>query len=647
MAKNLFVLVSPIWRRRLAVVLAFGSVIACCVYLRMWWEPDRAQAEDRAATVQRTTPPPATQNSKSTTSTAPPNQDWMASVNGEPIDRDQLASACVKRHGDEVLESLVNKRLILHHCRNRGIEVAQEDIAQEIERMAKRFKLGRQQYLELLERERGIPPEQYARDIVWPTLALRKLAAGRLQVTDDELRVAYETEYGEAIDARLIVVDSEATAKQLHQQLSTNPNDFARLAIEKSQDVNSASIGGMIQPIRRHVGDPAIESAVFQLRDGEVSQIIPVGNQFAILRKIRSIPPRNASLESVRDELAEKIKDAKLREVSNQLFAQLQSSATIVNILNDREARQRMPGVVATVNGDHITMRELKSECLLRYGEQDLEVEIAHRLLSQALNRENLEIGKNELRAEVAHAARLAGVVDEQGQPNFDKWYELVAVQQKVSREQYVRDSVWPSAALKQLTRENVEVTQEDLQKAFQANYGERVRCRAIVLGDMRRAQTVWAQARQNPSADYFGDLAAEYSIDQTSRSLRGEVPPIRRHGGQPQLEAAAFQLRPGQLSGIVQVGDKFVILRCEGHTDPVKIELQEVRDILQQDIYEKKLRVAMSEKFDALRQAARIDNYLTGTSETPSTDKAARAGQPRPINTDGQVRPAAATQRR
>ena len=66
---------------------------------------------------------------------------------------------------------------------------------------------------------------------------------------------------------------------------------------------------------------------------------------------------------------------------------------------------------------------------------------------------------------------------------------------------------------------------------------------------------------------DYFGDLAEEYSIEPSSKSLRGEVPPIRRYGGQPQLEDVAFELKPGELSGIIQLGDKFVILKCEGRT--------------------------------------------------------------------------------
>ncbi len=140
--------------------------------------------------------------------------------------------------------------------------------------------------------------------------------------------------------------------------------------------------------------------------------------------------------------------------------------------------------------------------------------------------------------------------------------------------------------------------------------------------------------ARRNPSVEYFKDLAEEYSIEPTSKSLRGEVPPIQRFGGQPQLEQAAFGLEPGQLSGIVQLGDKYLILRCEGRTERIDVDQAEVHDILQRDIYEKKLRLAMSEKFESIRAHSRIDNYLAGTSHAP-------AGQAK-LHQDAAVRPTA-----
>lgn len=594
-----------------------GWMVVAAVVLALLYEFRQVEG-DRVAAAQSPRAAAAKQTAEPLPRKEHPQHDVMALVNGKDISRADLTSACVRRYGEDVLESLVNKRLILSHCDKRGITVTQEEIAAEVDRMAKRFKLGREQWLEMLEKERGITPEEYARDIIWPTVALRKLAADRVQPTREEIDMAYVRDFGEMVNARLIAVNDAQLAQRLHAELTANPDGFARMAIEHSIDVNSASVGGLIQPIRHHLGDPALEREAFKLQPGQISPIISVAGQHVILKCEGRIPPRQVPRAEIEQQIVEKLKDEKLRGVANDLFGQLQSSATTVNVYNNPQLRETMPGVVATVNGERITMQELGHECLLRHGEEVLESEISRILLEQALASAKMQVTEADLQAEVSHAAKLAGIVDEQGNPDLAKWFAAITEEQGVDEKQYLRDSVWPSAALKKLTASQVQVNEADLQKGFEANYGQRVRCRAIVLQSMRRAQEVWDKARRNPSGDYFGDLAAEYSVEPTSKALRGEVPPLQRHGGQPQLEEAAFALQPGQLSGIIQVGDKFIILRSEGRTEQIDVDMAQVRDILYTDIYEKKLRLAMSEKFESIREHSRVDNYLAGTSQAP-----------------------------
>jgi parvulin-like peptidyl-prolyl isomerase len=631
-ARSKFVaaLTSLRWKRRIAFTVSGIVVIGLCFALRGITSNKAAKAQlpnpfrgkQAKEKEQSTDSQPVTQTNAELPRHEMPKHDVMAVVNGQDIRRDALATACVERFGEDVLEGLVNKRLILHHCRNRNVVVTDADIDAEIDRMAARFKIGREQWLDMLERERGINVQHYRRDILWPTLALRKCAAEQLNVSEEELTKAYEAQFGSAVKCRLIVVNDRQKAEEIRRQVAERPDDFARLAMQHSQDVNSASIGGLIQPIRKHVGDPGIEKEVFAMQPNQISSIIPVANQFAILKCEGHESARNMPLENVRNELTEQIQEGKLREVASKLFAELQSSATVQNIWNNPQLRAQNPGIVAMINGEPVRFEDLAEECLLRYGENVLEVEISHMLLQQALKKANLTVTEEDLQAEISHAAKLSGVIDAKGQPDVQKWIDAATKEQGVSKDEYMRDSVWPSAALKKLTDGAIEVTQDDVQKGFEANYSERVRCRAIVLANMRRAQEVWAKARQNESMDYFGDLAEEYSIEPTSKSLRGEVPPIQRFGGQPQMEEVAFELKPNELSGIIQLGDKFVILKCEGRTQPVQVNQQEVQEILYQDIYEKKLRLAMNNKFDEIRSRARIDNYLAGTSQAPDRVK-------------------------
>jgi parvulin-like peptidyl-prolyl isomerase len=623
-------------KRRIIWLTAAFAVLLAAILLRLA-EGDRPASADSELTTKSTAVAGAEETALP--KVPPPQHDVMALVNGQDINRRQLIDACVKRFGEEVLEAMVNKKLIETHCAKRGVTVTNEEIAAEIDRMAKRFQIGREQWLDLLEKERGVGPQEYARDIVWPTLALRKLADKQMEVTPEEISRAYEQDYGPMVDARLIAVSDEKKAHEIHSQLVANPNDFARLAIEKSEDVNSASVGGMIQPIRKHMGDKNLEAQAFALQPGQISPVIPIGGQFVILKCEKHIEPQRMPLQDVQQRIVERIREEKLRTESNKVFADVQKNATIQNVYNDPNLRETMPDVVALVNGDRITMQELGAECLTRHGEEVLEGEISRLLLEQATAAAQITVSAEDIDAEMQHAAELAGVLDAQGNADLAAWIAAVEEEQGVSKEQYIHDSVWPSAALKKLTAQTVEVTQEDINKGFEANFGERVRCRAIVLDNMRRAQEVWDKARKNTSPDYFGDLAAEYSVEPTSKALRGEVPPLGRHGGQEKLENVAFTLEEGQLSGIVQVADKFIILRCEGRTERIDVDEATVREELHRDIFEKKLRMAMGQKFEEINEKARVDNYLAGTSKSPvKRDANAQS----PVRQDTAVRPTA-----
>jgi hypothetical protein len=149
------------------------------------------------------------------------------------------------------------------------------------------------------------------------------------------------------------------------------------------------------------------------------------------------------------------------------------------------------------------------------------------------------------------------------------------------------------------------------LQDGFESAYGPRVEVLAIVLSDQRSAQKVWEMARDNPTDEFFGKLAEQYSIEPVSSSNLGKVPPIRKHGGQPAVEKEAFALKPGELSGIISTGGKYLILRCQGFTEPVVSDPAAVRNELLRDLTETKTNRAMADRFDKIKTAAEIDNFL------------------------------------
>ena len=557
-----------------------------------------------------------------------PSTKPVAIVNGTNISEAELADACLARYGSLVVGSLINKVIIEQACERNGVAVTTADVDNEINEMSRRFNVPRDEWISLIQRERGVSEKQYREDIVWPMIALRRLAKGSLEPTDGQLREQFLNQYGPTVKARIIVLGSQKEAEETRAEVLQDPDSFGVVAREKSVDIGSASVGGWVQPIRHFSGSADFESAAFALAEGGISEVVRVADQFIIIKCEGHLPASDVEFSDVRPRLAEAFREKQSRVLSSKIFAELQADAVIENALNNPDSRLASPDVAARVNSHPITISEVRAVCVERYGEDVLQALLTGVLLNQALARQELVVSQEDVDAEVARAAESMGFQTQDGKPDVSTWLERISKENRQSIEFYLTDIVRPTVALKKLVGP-VAVTQDDLDKAFTATFGPRVRCRAVVLDNQRRAQEVWQLARQNPTPEIIGNLAEQYSVDPTSKALRGEVPPIQKYSGQPALEREAFALKPGELSGIIQIADRFMILLCEGYTKPVEVTFSEVRDELYRDIFEKKQRIEMARYFTHLRESASIDNFLAGTSQSPKKTLPAASEMP------------------
>lgn len=542
------------------------------------------------------------------------SNDVVAVVNADPITRSMLSEATVNRFGDEILENMINRYLILQECNQRGIEVTKQEVSDEIRRLAGKFGLSMESYLNLLQENRQITASQYSREIIWPMLSLRKLVANQVKVTDEEFNRAYLSQFGEAVKCRLIMVEDRGKAMELHQQASANPQQFNLLAKQYSEDEASASVGGLIPPIRRYTGDSRLEDAAFALANGEVSPVLQLGDQWIFLQAVRRIPastPSPQSLPAIKEQINDRIRDEKVRVSAGELFAKLQEKSNIVKVLGDESLEKQNPGVAAVVNGQQVLISQVGEEAIKRYGADVLEGEINRKLLMQELRSEKKQVAQVDLDQEIAAGAIASGYVEADGNADLGGWFDSITSDGKTTVDLYVQDVVWPSAALRKLVEDSVEVTQVDLENGFEAAYGPRVEVLAVVLSDQRTAQKVWEMARDNPTDAFFGGLAEQYSVEPVSSSNQGKVPPIRRHGGQPAVEKEAFSLKPGELSGIISTGGKYLVLRCQGYTEPVVSDPGVVQAELLRDLSDRKTKQAMAAHFEQMVEDAEIDNFL------------------------------------
>jgi foldase protein PrsA len=279
--------------------------------------------------------------------------DPIAIVNNQVITRMQLADECVARKGEEILETLIARTLIEQALRAKKLEITAAEIDKEIDNVAMRVAgIGREAWLRTLDKERGISPVQYARDIIYPALALRKLSTGMVQVTEKDQSEAFEAQYGEKLRCRMIMVDKVQKAKDLWEELRKNPGGFEKLAMENSMDSGSRSLGGLLgEPISRHSypqnvsdaafrqlvdGDPADKDAAHKPKDGDFTGPIQVADAtWILLRREGIIPAQKVDKNdpSVKKNTYEMIYEVKLKDAMSVYMNKLLEAATVENKL--------------------------------------------------------------------------------------------------------------------------------------------------------------------------------------------------------------------------------------------------------------------------------------------------------------------------
>jgi len=282
--------------------------------------------------------------------------DPIATVNGKVITRQQLADECIARKGEEILETLVARELIAQGLLTAKKEVTGPEIDQEIDNVAMRVAgIGREAWLRTLAKERGISPVQYARDIIYPALALRKLAAPHIQVTEKDMQNSFEAQYGEKLRVRIIMVDKLRAAQEVWDEVRKNPGGFEKLAQERSMDTGSRSLGGLLaEPITRHAypqhvadaafyqlvdGDPKDKDPKHKPKDGDFTGPIQVAEAtWVVIRREGIIPaqPKDPKDENVRKGVYEMIYEVKMKEAMNEVFVDLMRAAEIDNKLTGR-----------------------------------------------------------------------------------------------------------------------------------------------------------------------------------------------------------------------------------------------------------------------------------------------------------------------
>lgn len=270
----------------------------------------------------------------------------LAMVNGEAITIDefnvafkaiiteegpQTHSGDLKTSHKDILDQLIEKKVLLQEAKHKGIQVSEEEVRMAIHQMQGDY--PETEFNELLKSS-GLTPERWKLDVT-ENLLIDKLIENtitrKLKVSEEEIKSYYqkhraEFEKKEEVRARQIVVATEGEAKTLHQQLLAGAN-FIELATEKS-----------VSPDRTNGGDlgyftkgqmPEEFDIVFTLKSNTISPIVKSPYGYHIFKVEVRRAPRFQSLAEVQGTIHQQLMNDQEDRLRTQWIKELKSKADI------------------------------------------------------------------------------------------------------------------------------------------------------------------------------------------------------------------------------------------------------------------------------------------------------------------------------
>ena len=268
----------------------------------------------------------------------------VATVNGKPLTRDQLAALAVGVYGTQLLETLISQEVVRQEAVKQGLSVTQDEVAtytkkraqEQLDEMAR--KMGAKDAADLTSRAGKSPDsldvlrknaEAVLRPFIGSQLLGRKLMARNIQVPDADLRAEFERRYGAKAKVLQIVVRNKADAEEIIRKLKMGA-DFGQLARDVSLDAVSRRAGGEMPPLSR--GSP-LGDAAFGLKPGEISDVVATPDGFHVIKLRELLSAADVKFESVKDKLRQEIMDRLIAEQREKWADDLLGKADIKRTL--------------------------------------------------------------------------------------------------------------------------------------------------------------------------------------------------------------------------------------------------------------------------------------------------------------------------
>jgi len=314
-------------------------------------------------------------------------------------------------------------------------------------------------------------------------------------------------------------------------------------------------------------------------------------------------PPADDELRAAQNDLVARENDLKEAESNfERAKARLQ-----VGKLRVAELQKKLPAKprfdpkepVAFIFDLPITRQELADYLIAQYGADKIEQLVNKLIIERACLEKGITVSDAEIDAAIKEDMKAM-------------WFKEPDAFEKDLKNRFHRslsewreDVIKPRLCMTKLARMRVSVSEEDLRRAFEGAYGEKVQCDIILWpkGQEQAAKEACAILSDRPNE--FEEIARKQPNGSLAARL-GRLEPFGRHTTEEEdFEIKAFGLKPGE-SSIVETKQGTMIIKCIRRIPPEKVvKLEEVRAQLTEQVLNQKAQQEIPKLFEELKKQA------------------------------------------
>lgn len=532
----------------------------------------------------------------------------IARVNDREVQRGEFADVLVQTLGPWAMGEYVDRVLVEQEAARRGLTATEEEIEERTEveidlrlrKVRRDLGVGPGEFRTMLQSSgRGLPDlrEEIRNSVSGTEIRLKvlrdKILRPRIDLSEEAVRDYWRRTRGRRFVAAHIELPRREDAERLLQPLQDDPDLWSAAVLRYSQDRAGVPRKGRMGPV------PA-ESDLGRALDGMVPGEMEVyrgDRAWHVLRFIKTVPADEAPFEEVREAVRRELLASRAGELHYRLLAELNGRANVVtNLAGDTETRRIMGRQVAAfVDGATVPVGELGEALIEEFGATMLKGYVERLLVFQQAEARGVSVTQEELQERMEAVAdrvfrqytdRRGMTVEEMTELLDEQGLDLEGSKELLTRRLVDTEDVRATLLAEKMLADQVEVTEEDVEQAYEEHYGERFEVRQMSTESLAKARDLYQELRRGATFE----LVMRAEAGESGAWLEG-LPLTTVTASHPYYPHVK-DLEQGQISGIFEGEGQYHIIKVVRHHPPAeRPPLESVREDLKQQVFRRKLR--------------------------------------------------------